>query len=73
MKENSVCKTSADGSKAWYLNGVRHREDGPAFERANGSKEWYLNGVVVTPEMVLQYAVDSKNEKAITDLLWSLG
>ena len=44
MKENSVCKTSADGSKAWYLNGVRHREDGPAYEGADGSKWWYLNG-----------------------------
>jgi hypothetical protein len=23
---------------------IRHREDGPAVERADGSKEWYLNG-----------------------------
>ena len=96
MKENSVCKTNADGSKSWYLNGKRHREvgpaieyadgskwwylngelhreGGPAIEWADGSKEWYLNGVEVTPEMVLQYAVDSKNEKAATEFLWSLG
>ena len=33
-----------DGSKAWYLNGKRHREDGPALEYADGSKSWYLNG-----------------------------
>ena len=33
-----------DGTKFWYLNGQRHREDGPAREFANGSKEWYLNG-----------------------------
>ena len=32
-----------DGSKAWYLNGKRHREDGPAIEYADGSKSWYLN------------------------------
>ena len=62
----------ADGSKSWYLNGELHREGGPAYEGADGSKFWYLNGVEVTPEMVLQYAVDSKNEKAITELLWSL-
>jgi len=32
-----------DGSKYWYLNGKRHREDGPAIEHANGYKSWYLN------------------------------
>ena len=32
-----------NGFKAWYLNGKRHREDGPAIERADGSKHWYLN------------------------------
>jgi hypothetical protein len=33
----------ADGSKFWYLNGERHREDGPAVEHADGCKSWYLN------------------------------
>ena len=33
-----------DGYKAWYLNGVLHREDGPAEEWADGDKWWYLNG-----------------------------
>ena len=33
----------ANGSKYWYLNGKRHREDGPALERSNGDKSWYLN------------------------------
>ena len=32
------------GYKAWYLNGKRHREDGPAVEYANGDKSWWLNG-----------------------------
>ena len=27
----------------WYLNGNRHRVDGPAIEYANGDKRWYLN------------------------------
>ena len=31
-------------SNDWFLNGERHREDGPAIEWAHGSKEWYLNG-----------------------------
>ena len=38
MKEN------ADGSKVWWLNGNRHRTDGPAVEWPNGTKEWWLNG-----------------------------
>ena len=37
-------KVWPNGTKKWYLNGKRHREDGPAIEWANGGKEWYLNG-----------------------------
>ena len=37
-------KVSTDGTKHWYLNGKRHREDGPAIEWSDGAKEWYLNG-----------------------------
>ena len=33
-----------NGSKRWYLNGKRHREDGPAVEHGNGDKYWFLNG-----------------------------
>ena len=32
-----------DGYKEWFLNGKRHREDGPAVEHPNGTKEWYQN------------------------------
>jgi hypothetical protein len=37
-------KVYTNGNKAWFLNGKRHREDGPAEERANGNKAWYLHG-----------------------------
>ena len=37
-------KVYENGTKSWYLNGKRHREDGPAVERANGDKMWCLNG-----------------------------
>ena len=37
-------KVHSNGSKYWYLNGQRHREDGPAVEGTDGSKYWYLNG-----------------------------
>jgi len=33
-----------DGTKKWYLNGVPHREDGPAVESPYGNKIWFLNG-----------------------------
>jgi len=32
-----------NGYKSWYLNGKRHREDGPACECPDGSKSWFLN------------------------------
>ena len=30
------------GTKFWYKDGLRHREDGPAVEYSSGSKQWYL-------------------------------
>ena len=30
--------------RSYWLNGKRHREDGPAAEYAGGTKEWWLNG-----------------------------
>jgi len=45
MNDNKpTCTTYPNGDKIWLLNGIRHREDGPAFEGANGIKEWCLNG-----------------------------
>lgn len=32
------------GTKSWFLNGKRHRVDGPAVECANGNKCWYHDG-----------------------------
>ena len=29
--------------KLWYINGKKHREDGPAVEYTNGDKEWWIN------------------------------
>ena len=33
-----------DGTQAWYINGERHREDGPAVIFSSGIQYWYLNG-----------------------------
>ena len=28
----------------YYLNGILHREDGPAIELVNGDRAWWVNG-----------------------------
>ena len=35
-----------NGTKTWYLNEKRHRENGPAVERVDGTKEWYQFGLL---------------------------
>ncbi len=47
-------KTYSDGTKAWYLNGQRHREDGPASEYTDGSKGWWLNDKKYTEDEYYQ-------------------
>ena len=44
MSDQPTLTKYSDGTKEWYLNGKRHRKDGPAYEGADGTKEWYLNG-----------------------------
>lgn len=39
-----------EGTRSWWLNGKRHREDGPACEYVNGDKAWYLYGEELTEE-----------------------
>jgi len=43
-------KVHPNGTKEWYINGKRHREDGPAIEYGNGNKSWYLNGKKLTED-----------------------
>ena len=43
-------KVYADGGNNRYLNGKRHREDGPAIEHSNVANYWYLNGERLTEE-----------------------
>jgi hypothetical protein len=39
-------KVVKGGTRMWFLNGKRHREDGPAVEHPDGYKEWRFNGKV---------------------------
>ena len=38
-----VMTVNSEGTKEWRLNGLLHREDGPAFETADGYKSWFRN------------------------------
>jgi hypothetical protein len=44
MSDQPEMKVYPNGTKDWRLNGILHRTDGPAWERADGSKAWFLNG-----------------------------
>ena len=71
MTEKPTLTKYSDGSKEWYLNGKRHRKDGPAIEYADGTKEWYLNGELHRKDgPAIEYANGTKdwylNGKEIT-------
>ena len=61
-----------NGDKEWWLNGKRHREDGPAMEWADGSKSWYLNDKYHREDgPAIEYADGSKfwhlNDEEVTE------
>jgi len=45
---SSSCKTNIETNeyRAWYKNGVPHREDGPAVIYSNGDEIWFKKGVL---------------------------
>ena len=49
---STTCVTDKYGNKHWYLNGRRHRTDGPAIELVTGAKEWWVNGMLHRIEYV---------------------
>ena len=44
VKPKPTMKTNWLGDKEWFLNGLRHRIDGPAILRRDGSTAWYRHG-----------------------------
>ena len=42
--KNGRLQIDSYGHKAWYLNGKRHRLDGPAIIWNDGSKSWFVHG-----------------------------
>ena len=42
MKETKII--NIDGDTYYFMNGMIHRDGGPAIEWADGGKSWYKNG-----------------------------
>ena len=42
------CLVDGKGVKRWFVDGQRHRENGPAVEWPDGTKFWFINGVQYT-------------------------
>jgi hypothetical protein len=57
-----------NGDKEWFLNGQRHRTEGPASERINGKKEWCLEGINYSQEEWFDRLSDEDKLKAIWNL-----
>ena len=63
------------GLKIWFIDGLRHRLDGPAVERSDSSKEWWVNGQGVFeqdfPSAVISFLldIDKKSAQIIVDAL----
>ncbi len=43
-----------NGTKSWWIYGIRHRKDGPAYIGFDGYKEWWYEGekLVITSEVI---------------------
>ena len=44
MENKPIYDIDDEGTKRWYLNGIPHREDGPAVEYRDGTKKWIVRG-----------------------------
>jgi len=43
-KENAYCIKYSNGDMEWRVNGLFHREDGPALDYSDGKVFWWLDG-----------------------------
>ena len=57
-----------DGTKAWQLQGMLHKLDGPAYEFADGSLSWWLYGNYYSFDEFLEQTTCSPETKCILKL-----
>jgi hypothetical protein len=62
VDDGVTIETYADGTKYYYQHGKRHRDDGPAVERADGYKSYYQHGKCHRDDgPAIEYASGSKS------------
>ena len=66
-------KVYNNGEKHWYLDGKRHREDGPAIKYADGSKYWYINGTNYTEQEFNEKMNPTVKELSVSEISKLLG
>jgi len=54
--------------KSWYIDGKKHRDDGPAVEYGNGYKYWYLNGKEYSEEEYLKIMNLKKKNRVLDEV-----
>jgi hypothetical protein len=57
--------THADGTKVWWLDGRRHRTDGPAIEYTSGHNEWCIDGHTYTFDEWLEVNSNLTHEQKV--------
>ncbi len=56
------------GNYHWYLNGKKHRDDGPALIYFDGSKVYYFNDFYSSQEEWFEFLTPRQKEKAIWNM-----
>ena len=72
MLEYTV-KVHNNGNKYWFLNGKRHREDGPAIECSTSGKYWFLDGTSYNEQEFNEKMNPSAKELSVSEISKLLG
>ena len=64
-----IVEWASDGSKYWYKEGNKHREDGPAIEYLSGYKQWWLEGKFY-PKINLENYVVLDHNRGKYGIMW---
>ena len=63
----------ANGDDHYYINGKRHREDGPAIVRKSGHTHWFFNDQEMTADEVFSRLSREKQKEIIFNNLHEWG
>jgi len=61
-------RVAPNGTKIWTLNGILHRQDGPAYEYEDGHFSWWMHGEIYTFDQFLELTPISPEDKFMLKL-----